>query len=193
MRRYLTAIVNGVIRISIHASRAGCDLQMLAGGKIRQNFNPRIPCGMRPRQRHTDRAGTGISIHASRAGCDVNHMDLWTYMHISIHASHAGCDLWPTGALPMDGISIHASRAGCDRAPSPIPAPVDHFNPRIPCGMRRQLECNPTFPSYFNPRIPCGMRRGKASGTPAYRNHFNPRIPCGMRHDSMRFMTQKTL
>ena len=104
----------------------------------------------------------GISIHASHAGCDVQILFGFRLVVISIHASHAGCDAKSSidiealekfqSTHPMrdatkkrdefdrlNAISIHASHAGCD-AMSRIPTPKLHyFNPRIPCGMRRNI------------------------------------------------------
>ena len=126
------------------------------------DFNPRIPCGMRPAALHSVFSTlAAISIYASLAGCDLN--------------------LHPRLAEPSAGISIHASLAGCDCFwPGPDGTCI-YFNPRIPCGMRRSMrQCSPAAVCHFNPRIPCGMRL-----VPAYRQpasvYFNPRIPCGMR------------
>ena len=49
--RDATIIIFGFIRhlsISIHASHAGCDISTVLYGEYQRNFNPRIPCGMRP-------------------------------------------------------------------------------------------------------------------------------------------------
>ena len=58
-----------VDKISIHASHAGCDLQVILPITLIIDFNPRIPCGMR------------------QGCCSAAFLNL-----ISIHASHAGCD-----------------------------------------------------------------------------------------------------
>ena len=55
--------------ISIHASHAGCDWQRVTAAQTQQNFNPRIPCGMRPAVLNSALTKQ-ISIHASHAGCD---------------------------------------------------------------------------------------------------------------------------
>ena len=101
------------------------------------NFNPRSPCGERPRSLcscvgaglfqstlpvwgATFRTGfrprgTGISIHAPRVGSDQAR-----------YLSH-----YPPG------ISIHAPRVGSDRPPWRPSVPPWNFNPRSPCGERR--------------------------------------------------------
>ena len=102
--------------ISIHAPRAGCDME-----KIELYDSKSM-----------------ISIHAPRAGCDYVLMDIpCNCGYISIHAPRAGCDCYysaiqragrnfnprtPCGVrlLPqiltpsIVHISIHAPRAGCD-------------------------------------------------------------------------------
>ena len=78
-------------------------------------FNPRTPCGVRPRA-------------AARRG-------LW--LLISIHAPLAGCDVFDLD-MPTDKpeISIHAPLAGCDGLRHAVPAGRKYFNPRTPCGVR---------------------------------------------------------
>ena len=80
------------VKISIHASHAGCDLLVNIRGCNGSDFNPRIPCGMRPpiklknitikkfQSTHPMRDAT------SRTG------SRFIINLISIHASHAGCD-----------------------------------------------------------------------------------------------------
>ena len=124
--------------ISIHASHAGCDSYTTKTLDYGDNFNPRIPCGMRRLMKggkhdykrfqstHPMRDATVdhcflllVIYHFNpRIPCGMRpdvqvlrcHFDL-----ISIHASHAGCDLivshWQLHVL---AISIHASHAGCD-------------------------------------------------------------------------------
>ena len=94
MRRPLCASAPNRWRISIHASRMGCDNRARRHLHGRENFNPRIPYGMRPvtslitsvfvifqsthpvwdatTMQHRRHIGTSISIHASRMGCDNN-------------------------------------------------------------------------------------------------------------------------
>ena len=60
--------------------------------------------------------------------------------------------------LPHERISIHAPHAGCDRPPFRPQPRAYNFNPRTPCGVRRQGGCGELDPVYFNPRTPCGVR-----------------------------------
>ena len=56
---------------------------------------------------------------------------------ISIHAPREGRDLHGLRLLLGRDISIHAPRAGRDLYPMPDLLKFRHFNPRAPCGARR--------------------------------------------------------
>ena len=57
-------------------------------------------------------------------------------------------------------ISIHAPRAGSDPQRAPMRHMGENFNPRSPCGERRQeKKHDSTHGRNFNPRSPCGERR----------------------------------
>ena len=55
------------------------------------------------------------------------------------------------------------------------------FNPRSPCGERRDLCSGFLLCSDFNPRSPCGERRRTRWPPHRQRRYFNPRSPCGER------------
>ena len=125
-------------RISIHAPRVGCDRSY---GQIPPRgiyFNPRTPCGVRPRTTKRNlmmprnfnprtpcgvrqekgcfvhQAGS-ISIHAPRVGCDGKAGAFPLQVHwISIHAPRVGCDRDGVVCHILKRISIHAPRVGCD-------------------------------------------------------------------------------
>ena len=104
-----------VADISIHAPLAGCDGKRGRFGRHGGHFNPRTPCGVRPRGIGGLKAKRCISIHAPLAGCDtIRRYHSFYVRRISIHAPLAGCDI----SLPQYGhstlISIHAPLAGCD-------------------------------------------------------------------------------
>ena len=101
--------------ISIHAPLAGCDPTAWPRPGWISYFNPRTPCGVRRRLRRAYR-------------------DLWP---ISIHAPLAGCDALETNAAAQGDISIHEPLAGCDPPPLRLPLYTANFNPRTPCGVRR--------------------------------------------------------
>ncbi len=56
--------------ISIHAPRVGSDSHSAGILICLQNFNPRSPCGERPKQRRKAGGNGNISIHAPRVGSD---------------------------------------------------------------------------------------------------------------------------
>ena len=56
---------------------------------------------------------------------------------ISIHAPRVGSDLGRGACLSVDLISIHAPRVGSDTGIPPLGVVGDNFNPRSPCGERR--------------------------------------------------------
>ena len=57
---------------------------------------------------------------------------------------------------------------------------VEDFNPRTPCGVRRNPKGNSTAGIYFNPRTPCGVRPERQLHAEGGMD-FNPRTPCGVR------------
>ena len=63
-----------------------------------------------------------------------------------------------------ESISIHAPRAGGDSDGRPAPVSSGYFNPRPPCGGRRQLVLAATSTSDFNPRPRAGGDFGMAGG-----------------------------
>ena len=103
--------------ISIHASREGCDQSTTSSTNSISNFNPRIPRGMRHKIYHTTVIHDKISIHASREGCDHS-------FQINEYARNDFNPRIPRGMRPfglssigaVTFISIHASREGCDHA-----------------------------------------------------------------------------
>ncbi len=150
------------VGISIHAPRAGSDDCTPRAALPSTNFNPRSPCGERPRLPFLPRtfrafqstlpvrgatrlqgsvyfSALGISIHAPRAGSDnMDRRGAACLSNISIHAPRAGSDDdYPTVTMAADGISIHAPRAGSDCNGCGWNIPPRNFNPRSPCGERR--------------------------------------------------------
>ena len=124
--------------ISIHASREGCDPQIIhRGGRIKY-FNPRIPRGMRHIEYSDYDIGTGISIHASREGCDVTNIPV-SDLATGFQSTHPARDatIMADTVRRVYAISIHASREGCDCLLCRILVGLHYFNPRIPRGMRQ--------------------------------------------------------
>ena len=105
----------GDYSISIHAPRVGSDK---TGSKIFPDvtdFNPRSPCGERPRMK---RNGNRWKIFQSTLpvwGATEYGEDESEYILISIHAPRVGSDPFPGESIQPATISIHAPRVGSDR------------------------------------------------------------------------------
>ena len=103
---------------------------------------------------------------------------------ISTHAPLAGRDKRrAVVAVNLKSISTHAPLAGRDlRSARAALAAGRDFNPRAPCGARRDLTADlARAVEYFNPRAPCGARRFGHNYFIVASLHFNPRAPCGAR------------
>ncbi len=84
------------------------------------------------------KSNKGISIHAPHAGSDPVFSPFFAHLKISIHAPHAGSDSEMLVVFSsVAAISIHAPHAGSDVSNSAIFSPPVDFNPRSPCGERR--------------------------------------------------------
>ena len=128
----------GKAGVSIHAPHAGRDRGIPRSSVQSWRFNPRAPCGARRvivchvlsflkfQSTRPMRGATSIRQHIHKSVC------------VSIHAPHAGRDLG--GKLQWDGksVSIHAPHAGRDHQKPPSWEAQISFNPRAPCGARRQ-------------------------------------------------------
>ena len=103
----------------------------------------------------------------------------------------------------MRVISTHAPLAGRDPSACRSRACASNFNPRAPCGARRNVRFLVSSSCDFNPRAPCGARPAHGPPRPpdpGISTHaplagrdtmsillyedgadFNPRAPCGAR------------
>ena len=174
-----------VYGVSIHAPRAGRDNYSPKTWPMYYCFNPRAPCGARLIYDVPGLAGALVSIHAPRAGRDRKQACLDEVSMVF------------QSTRPVRG-ATPSQRHPWGVAP--------RFNPRAPCGARRQPSVSSTvFPMCFNPRAPCGARpagvladctRTKFQSTRPVRGAtcasaggrqagigFNPRAPCGARQN----------
>ena len=147
-----------------------------------QNFNPRSPCGERPRQvvGHVQRVD--ISTHAPRAGSDrLLHQPQGPRPYFNPRSPcgerrYSHRPWWPPSGfqptLPVRG-------ATCIRAIRCRVRPL--FQPTLPVRGATAFHCGYSFHQVdFNPRSPCGERHGPVCPFPPP-VHFNPRSPCGER------------
>ena len=196
--------------ISIHAPLAGCDgLQEKQRGThlkfqsthplrgataspksahirhlhFNPHFNPRTPCGVRPRGILRDAAIPDISIHAPLAGCDDGicaaqevgkDFNPRTPCGVRRRSNSNACrterfqSAHPLrGATIMQGveclrrkISIRAPLAGCDSSMPCNPSTTASFQSAHPLrGATLAFAPQALSAPYFNPRTPCGVRR----------------------------------
>ena len=100
---------------------------------------------------------------------------------VSIHAPHAGRDRMPTAREETQIVSIHAPHAGRDRTKALGNDFEEAFQSTRPM---RGATCSSVSRSFFgtgfNPRAPCGARRELLQRRGSA-DCFNPRAPCGAR------------
>ena len=167
--------------ISIHAPLAGCDIDDLIpyanNAKFqsthpsrgatraiwiphswRKYFNPRAPCGARPRRliRPTPRP-TFQSTRPVRGATIFSPASVLLALFQSTRPVRGATSKKPITELRCQ-ISIHAPRAGRDCSDVARCSCQRDFNPRAPCGARPQGEQGIQGPEDFNPRAPCGAR-----------------------------------
>ena len=135
------------VGVSIHALLAECDIPASLAPILFFSFNPRTPCGVRPKQdgrlnpdftfqsTHSLRSATKTapnlmlsvpfqSTHSLRSAT-LSACICLMYSAVSIHALLAECDAWSLSHASMVQVSIHALLAECDLKTSPgFPNPV---------------------------------------------------------------------
>ena len=127
------------IKISIHAPRVGSDIFRYKRSNMTSNFNPRSPCGERPKKVLLPQPGKPFQ----------STLPVW------------GATLTLDLEEDISTISIHAPRVGSDWLMIFCMCQIGNFNPRSPCGERPKVKTLPLFLSHFNPRSPCGERLQK--------------------------------
>ena len=105
----------GLIDISIHAPRVGCDMRLSELHFNPKHFNPRTPCGVRPNRIRTISLSRRFqSTHPVWGATAICPVVIYTD-GISIHAPRVGCDdVMKSESATRKFISIHAPRVGCD-------------------------------------------------------------------------------
>ena len=100
--------------ISIHAPRAGRDNSGSSGWQLADDFNPRAPCGARPR--FTWPAGYDTTFQSTRPVRGATLLSVLVYLIIIFQSTR-----------PVRGATLLFLRLKLRRI---------HFNPRAPCGAR---------------------------------------------------------
>ena len=190
--------------ISIHAPHAGCDATSGRSGRRRVNFNPRTPCGVRPRRFSTHVLIAAFQSTHPMRGATVGCRRGFPFFFISIHAPHAGCDAarnsTSCAACPFQ--STHPMRgATCSSSPryltstgfqsthpmrgatsaSACKSPIMAFQSTHPMrGATAALNTyyGGTYISIHAPHAGCDAPRARGHEPLP---HFNPRTPCGVR------------
>ena len=125
------------VQVSIHAPRAGRDDLTLFRSSTPRSFNPRAPCGARPRQRQ---AGRPQSRFNPRAPCGARLVTaIFTPSRGVFQSTRPvrGATFSYARKGGMSIVSIHAPRAGRDVYRNGHIERISSFNPRAPCGARR--------------------------------------------------------
>ena len=161
MRRSRSPSLAQYAKISIHAPLAGCDGEATPPPQNRRHFNPRTPCGVRPgysargHSPRTDfnprtpcgvrRPGRTLSTISldnfnPRTPCGVRHdADLFERFAAKFQSTH-----------PLRGATVTAGEA----------TPPQQFQSTHPLrGATFLQRCAACHARYFNPRTPCGVRR----------------------------------
>ena len=168
--------------ISIRAPLTGCDLRSAHQDSGTSYFNPRTPYGVRRRLPQPSVSIVFISIHAPLAGCDDHDSRERTGRNISIHAPLTGCDLVKSISRFARNTfqSTHPLRGATARLGHGKEQQMN-FNPRTPCGVRRNRSTANEATTKFQSTHPSRGATGRS--LPALRSwrYFNPRTPCGVR------------
>ena len=156
------------------------------------HFNPRAPCGARPRSCEVFHGADPISTHVPRAGHDEpNNGIMLVHQQFQPTRPIRGAT-WPRRPCttrifrfqptrPIRGatlqimavdvfhvISTHAPHTGRDPQDVRAADRLSDFNPRAPYGARRSRRFNDFCATlHFNPRAPYGARLLTGCGTPA--------------------------
>ncbi len=175
--------------VSIHAPRVGSDMSRSGLYSCVTCFNPRSPCGERRRP--------------------VSENLLFPWFQSTLPVWGATRTQWRTGWR----YQVFQSTLPVWEATSTalLTARPCSFNPRSPCGERREVSASSQHRWRFNPRSPCGERRDHGimemvvfvsiHAPRVGSDHpfpfgcfgfggFNPRSPCGERQQILEFLQQ---
>ena len=168
--------------ISIHAPRVGSDSSRTNRRSLRRNFNPRSPCGERPRRAPKPCNKKLFQSTLPVWGATTGKLSI-IMIKIDFNPRSPCGERLPTGKPTFVGssISIHAPRVGSDSKFKRLERAKPNFNPRSPCGERPVNSSNPASNlniSIHAPRVGSDTIKFLVIFT---LTHFNPRSPCGER------------
>ena len=145
--------------VSIHALRVECDKFFLPVLTTSSSFNPRTPCGVRPKISVNNRNYTRFQSTHSVWSATMINTDTQKWLLVSIHALRVECD----AILPR----VRRCRWS--------------FNPRTPCGVR--LFCVALKRTNYEFQSTHSVWSATIGANPksVYNCGFNPRTPCGVR------------
>ena len=190
--------------VSIHALLAECDRRGNLVPRPIRRFNPRTPCGVRPRTCPPKKLTPLFQSTHSLRSATHPVAAVFGISPVSIHALLAECDQTEARTRTMLKVSIHALLAECDMTPPHRETGKTRcFNPRTPCGVR-PLYCGPLgtedpvsihallaecdlLLSFRLPKLPVSIHALLAECDAAdekrreLKKCFNPRTPCGVR------------
>ena len=145
-------------------------------------FNPRAPCGARPRQ--LPATGQGSLFQSTRPvwGATASMPSLSSRAVFQSTRPVWGATHSPASDPGCARISIHAPRVGRDSSFRRCPCTAAAFQSTRPVwGATRADGWRRYVLQHFNPRAPCGARRRGRLAAHAGMANFNPRAPCGAR------------
>ena len=149
-----------IIFISIHAPHAGCDVAQGLRDRVRHDFNPRTPCGVRLSPRMAERS---------------------TWKFQSTHPMRGATAGIKQAARSIENFNPRTP-CGVRRRASSRRTWDAHFNPRTPCGVRHNIASAYVTTTKFQSTHPMRGATARAGSMVSHQKHFNPRTPCGVRH-----------
>ena len=190
--------------ISIHAPLAGCDAAADLDRCQRPYFNPRTPCGVRLHRCPGDRAAQNFN---PRTPCGVrlpNKPPLYANYNFNprtpcgVRRALPACSVrsWPFQSThPLRGATIYRPRGkerprkfqsthplrGATVVFNTLLGELWDFNPRTPCGVRRE-QGGVVYPQdIISIHAPLAGCDGRERSEDRADHDFNPRTPCGVR------------
>ena len=169
------AVLRNEFIISIHAPLAESDYNISNEIGATRYFNPRSPCGERPKAGTTGRRWPRFQSTFPLRGATVASLAFcWRLIFQSTFPLRGATRSGRQPVVPHR-ISIHVPLVGSDGKAGRRCTVSTYFNPRSPCGERPTAQHMAPRPMDFNPRSPCGERQAtRPTGTahPQFQSTF---------------------